>query len=146
MKHDPAQTFQDLVAWRRAHEFVFRVYRETECFPKTEIYGLTPQFRRAAMSVPANIAEGFKKTGKSDKLRFLNIAQGSLEECQYYFILARDLGYGECAEAWPLLEEASRLIHSYAGAIRRKLVGQVAALVVGVGLVVSSFCLLYPVS
>jgi four helix bundle protein len=63
--------------------------------PKHELFGLTSQLRRAAVSVPANFAEGFKKRGLADKVRFYNIAQGSLEECRYYLILARDLRYGD---------------------------------------------------
>jgi four helix bundle protein len=62
-------------------------------FPKHEMFGLSAQMRRAAVSVAANIAEGFSKRGRSDKARFMNIAQGSLEELRYYFILARDLEY-----------------------------------------------------
>jgi len=146
MKQAPAQTFQDVIAWQRAHEFVLCIYRNTEAFPKAEIYGLTSQFRRAAVSIPANIAEGFKKSGRSDKLRFLNIAQGSLEECRYYLILSKDLGYADCADAWPILEEASKLIQSYAGAIRRQLIGQAAALFFGLGTAVSAFCFLFSVS
>jgi len=69
------------------------VYRCSENFPRKEIYGLTSQLRRSAISIPANIAEGFKKKGKADKFRFMNIAQGSIEECRYYLILAKDLGY-----------------------------------------------------
>lgn len=64
------------------------VYQFTGQFPKTEIYGLTSQFRRAAISIPANISEGFKKKGATDKVRFMNIAQGSVEECRYYLILS----------------------------------------------------------
>ena len=92
---DPARKFRDLIVWRKAHEFVLSVYRYTRKFPKEEIYGLTSQFRRAAVSIPANIAEGFKKRSRSDKARFMNISQGSLEECRYYLILAQDLEYGD---------------------------------------------------
>jgi four helix bundle protein len=81
----PARKFQDLVVWQKAHRFVLAVYQLTSAFPKSEVYGLVSQLRRAAVSIPANIAEGFKKTGKADKTRFLNIAQGSLEESRYYF-------------------------------------------------------------
>ena len=90
---EKTKTFEELVVWKNAHKFVLEIYKVTELFPKTETFGLTSQFRRAAVSVAANIAEGYKKRGKPDKLRFFNIAQGSLEECRYYLILARDLNY-----------------------------------------------------
>ena len=112
-----ARTFQDLLVWQKAHEFVLDTYRYSAGFPKAEIYGLTSQFRRAAVSVPANIAEGFRKFGRPDKVRFMNIAQGSLEECRYYIILARDLEYGENEDLMPLLEEVSRMPDAYAKAI-----------------------------
>lgn len=83
-----AQTFEDLLVWQKAHAWVLGVYRFSEGFPKQEMFGLTSQLRRAAVSVPANIAEGFRKRGDADKARFYNIAQGSLEECRYYLILA----------------------------------------------------------
>ena len=84
----PAKSFQDLLVWQKSHQFVLGVYGLTKNFPRSETYGLTSQFRRAAVSIPANIAEGFRKRGKADKVRFLNIAQGSLEECRYYLILS----------------------------------------------------------
>ena len=98
MKRAPAKSFQDLIVWQKEHQFVLSVYRCSEIFPKAEISGLTSQFRRAAVSVPANIAEGFKKRTKLEKTRFMNIAQGSLEECRYYLILIRDLQYGDSSE------------------------------------------------
>ena len=73
--------------------------------------------RRAAVSIPANIAEGFRRRGKADKSRFMNIAEGSLEECRYYLILAKDLGYGETAALNIILEELSRMLNAYATAI-----------------------------
>jgi four helix bundle protein len=94
----PARRFQDLIVWQKAHQFVLATYRITGTFPRCEMYGLTSQLRRAAVSVPANIAEGFKKTGKADKSRFLNIAQASLEESRYYLLLAQDLGYCDCSK------------------------------------------------
>jgi four helix bundle protein len=120
MNRTPAQTFEDLTVWQKAHQFVLSVYQLSENFPQKEAYGLTAQFRRAAMSIPANIAEGFKKMGLSDKVRFLNIAQGSLEECRYYLILSRDLKYGSTAPMLNQIEEVSKLLGSYSGAIRRK--------------------------
>lgn len=67
MENQPAKTFQDLVVWQKAHQFVLGGYKLSQSFPRDEIYGLTSQFRRAAVSIAANIAEGFKKRGQSDK-------------------------------------------------------------------------------
>jgi four helix bundle protein len=108
-----AKNFQDLLVWQKAHQFVLSVYNYSDYFPQKEVYGLTSQFRRAAVSIPANIAEGFKKKSKTDKARFMNIAQGSLEECRYYLILAKDLGYGDNPELMPLLEEVSKMLGKY---------------------------------
>ena len=69
------------------------VYAVTKLFPEEERYGLTQQFRRAAVSIAANICEGYRKLSRADKLRFMNIAQGSLEECRYYVILSLDIDY-----------------------------------------------------
>src|SRR5213083_1962760 len=112
-----ARTFQDLVVWRKAHELVLAVYSFTATFPKTETYGLSLQMRRAAVSIPANIAEGFRRRGKADKARFMNIAEGSLEECRYYLILAHDLGYGDTDALTAALEETSRMLNAYSAAI-----------------------------
>ncbi len=78
------------------------------------------QLRRASVSVSANIAEGFKKKGLADKFRFLNIAQGSLEECRYYLNLAEDLEYGNSRKLMLHLEEVSKLIDSYASRIEQR--------------------------
>jgi four helix bundle protein len=118
MERRPAQRFEDLLVWQKAHQFVLRVYRFSRCLPKDELYGLTSQLRRAAVSVPANVAEGFSKRGPGDKVRFLNIAQGSLEEARYYLILSRDLGYGDPKELMPLAEEVGRLLQAYSRSIR----------------------------
>ena len=117
MKRKPAKTFQDLIVWDKAHQFVLSVYRLSNNFPKNEMYGLTSQIRRAAISIPANIAEGFKKRTKPDKARFLNIAQASLEECRYYLILIKDLGYGDTVELMLQIEEVSRLLQAYTASI-----------------------------
>ena len=113
----PAKTFRDLVVWQKAHEFVLAVYEYSAGFPRSETYGLASQLRRAAVSIPANIAEGFRRRGDADKVRMLNIAQGSIEECRYYLILATDLNYGRCSELTILLEEVSRILDAYAKAI-----------------------------
>jgi four helix bundle protein len=113
-----ARSFQDLQVWRKAHELVLATYGTTQAFPKHELYGLTAQLRRAVVSVPANIAEGFRKRGRADKARFLNIAEGSLEETRYYFILATDLEYADCTELLDRLDEVSRMLDAYSRAVR----------------------------
>ena len=112
-----AKTFRDLRVWCKAHEYALEIYRFTSTFPKSELFGLSQQMRRAAVSIPANIAEGFSRRGKSDKLRFMNFAESSLEESRYYLILARDLGYGQTDNLMKLLEEVSRPLNAYARAI-----------------------------
>ncbi|MBL8191591.1 MAG: four helix bundle protein, partial [Acidobacteria bacterium] len=72
-----SKNFREVDVWKKAHQWVLAIYKLTECFPKHEVFGLTSQLRRAAVSVPANIAEGFKRQGKGDKIRFYNIAQAS---------------------------------------------------------------------
>ena len=117
MVRPTARSFQDLVVWQKAHAFTLTVYKLTATFPKAEVYGLTSQFRRAAVSIPANIAEGFKKRGKADKLRYLNIAAGSLEECRYYLILVQDLDYGDSIEHMVQIQQVSKLLEAYSSAI-----------------------------
>ena len=109
-------SFDNVVAWQKAHAFVISVYTITRNFPKEELYGLTSQFRRAAVSIEANIAEGYKKLGKADKLRFLNISQGSLEECRDYILLSRDLSLvdGNSIQLlYDQLEQASWFLNRY---------------------------------
>jgi four helix bundle protein len=113
----PARSFQELVVWQKAHELVLDVYRLSRKFPKEETYGLTSQLRRAVVSVPANIAEGFKKRGRNDKIRYLNIAQGSLEETRYYLLLSQDLEYGITTIMTTKLEEVSRILEAYMSSI-----------------------------
>jgi four helix bundle protein len=112
-----ARSFRDLVVWQKAHELVLAVYRLTESFPEREKFGLSHQMRRAAVSIPANIAEGFGKRTQAEKARFLNIAEGSLEECRYYLILVHDLGYGQTDPLTVTLEETSRLLNAYTRAV-----------------------------
>lgn len=83
--------FRKLKVWQKAHELALTVYGATRSFPKDELYGLTSQSRRAAASIPANIAEGCGRTGVGDFLRFLQIAAGSASELEYHLLLARDL-------------------------------------------------------
>ena len=85
--------FRNLLVWNRAHALTLNCYRATNDFPKSELYGLTSQIKRAAASVAANIAEGCGKRGNGDFQRFLGIAAGSASEVEYHFLLARDLGF-----------------------------------------------------
>lgn len=111
--------FEDLIVWQKAHVFALGIYKLTKTFPSSELYGLTSQFRRAAVSIAANIAEGYKKRGTKDKIRSLNIAQGSLEESRYYLILARDLNYGMDKKLDLLAQEISKLLESYINKIKQ---------------------------
>jgi four helix bundle protein len=117
----PARCFQDLIVWQKSHQLVLDTYRYTKGFPKEELYGVTSQLRRSVVSIPANISEGFKKRGKGDKLRFLNIAQGSLEESRYFIILANDLKYGDTSELQTQMEEVSKLLEAYSKSIRNSM-------------------------
>ena len=117
MERRPAKDFRDLIVWQKAHQFVLSVYSISNNFPKTEMYGLISQIRRAAVSVAANIIEGFKKKTKPDKIKYMNIAQGSLEECRYYLILAKDLGYSDTSLLMSQLEEVSKLLEAYTASI-----------------------------
>lgn len=113
MKRVSAKCFEDLIVWQKAHQFVLSAYTLSKDFPKTETYNLTSQLRRAAISISANIAEGFKKRTKAEKARFMNIAQSSLEECRYYLILIRDLKYGDSTGLLVQLEEISKMLDAY---------------------------------
>ena len=113
-----AKSFEDVDIWKNAHQFVLDVYRLTEQLPKHELFGLTSQLRRAAVSIPANFAEGFRKVTKPDKLRFYGISLSSLEESRYYLRLAKDLRYGYTANLRVRLEEISKMLTRYMSKIR----------------------------
>ena len=113
-------SFERIVAWQKAHEFTLLVYNITKNFPEDERFGVVSQFRRAAVSVGANIAEGYKKLGKADKLRFLNISEGSLAECENYIVLSRDLKFiseNDYRALHSSAEEAGRLLTAYSNGI-----------------------------
>ena len=116
-----SKSFREVIAWQKAHAFVLAFYKTKPMFPDDEKFALVPQFQRAAVSIAANIAEGYKKVSKADKLRFFNIAQGSLEECRYYIILSHDVGYytqDVANDMWAKIEEAAITLHSYIEAIK----------------------------
>ena len=115
--------FEDVIAWQKARIFINHVYRATKVFPAEERFGLTSQFQRAAVSIAANIAEGYKRLGKTDKLRFYNNSQGSLEECRCYIYLSNDFGHITADEAGQMLneiEETSKVLNSYIISIKNK--------------------------
>ena len=114
----PAKSFTDLEVWQNAHAFVLGVYGLTAILPAEERFGLSSQFRRAAVSIAANIAEGFRRYGPADKARFLNTAEGSLEECRYYCILVQDLGYGNTDHLRELLEPVAGQLAAYIRRLR----------------------------
>ena len=120
MEGNTTKSFESLIMWQEAHKTTLLVYRLTKLFPKDEQFGLTSQFRRAVVSISANIAEGYKKRSSADKLRFMNISQGSLEECRYYVLLSKDLGYisePESSELENLISRTSYLLNTYCSKI-----------------------------
>ena len=108
------QRFTELKVWQRGHALVLAVYRMTVGFPIAERYGLLSQLRRAALSVPTNIAEGSKRVGRQEYARFLNIAEASLAETEYLLMVSRDLGYITPAianAAFKDVAELARMLH-----------------------------------
>ena len=103
------QRFTKLAVWQRSHNLVLEVYRLTAKFPSDERFGLVSQLRRAAASVPTNIAEGSKRQSSSEYARFLNIAEGSLAETEYLLMLAKDLGFLNPQQSDPALNEISNI-------------------------------------
>ncbi len=114
-------TFEDLLLWQKAHQFVLDVYKVTEQFPKEELYGLTSQIKRASVSIPANIAEGCGRRGDKDKLRFYNISRASLLEVKYFLILIHDLQYADTTRLKVQLNEIEKMFYSYTKKIKQNL-------------------------
>lgn len=116
------QDFHEIKVWRRAHAIALRVYALTADFPADERYGLVQQLKRAAISVPTNIAEGSKRLTRRDYVRFLNVAEGSLREVEYLLYLSLDLGFGERIAITDLLADialTSRMLASFRSAVQR---------------------------
>jgi four helix bundle protein len=109
------QHFTKLLVWQRSHKLVLAIYNASVGFPKFELFGLTSQLRRAAVSVPTNIAEGSKRQSGTDFSRFLNMAEGSLAETEYLVMLSRDLGYIQPPAAPRYLKEVSELLRMLSG-------------------------------
>jgi four helix bundle protein len=115
---ESAKSFKDLIVWQKAHLLTLKVYKLSKGFPKEEQFGLVSQIRRAAVSIAANIAEGFTRKSNLEKQRFLNISQGSHEEVRYYLILSKDLGYCDTDKQSETLDEVSRILSGYMRTIK----------------------------
>lgn len=111
MKH-----FQDLVVWQKAHILLLGIYKSTKKFPREELFVLTSQIRRAALSIGSNIVEGFKRSHSKESIQFYNMAAASLEEVKYQLIVARNLGYispADYTRLESLADEVGKLLHGW---------------------------------
>jgi four helix bundle protein len=115
------QRFTELLVWKRSHAAVLEVYRATAHFPSEERFGLTSQVRRAMLSVPTNIAEGSKRVSRQDYRRFLNVAEGSLAEVEYFLMVSADLGYLTQQTTTRLIEELTEIARMLS-ALRKKVI------------------------
>jgi four helix bundle protein len=113
------KSVSELDFFNKSHRFVLDIYRITQKFPKSEIFGLTSQMRRSAVSIPANLAEGYARKGKKDKIRFYNIAEGSINECRYYILLSKDLSYSIDNNLIDKLNEISKMLKQYIRSIEK---------------------------
>lgn len=108
--------FRDLTVWKKSHSLVLNIYRIVSQFPKEEIFALTNQLKRASVSVPANIAEGFKKKTFAHRSHYISHSEGSLNEVEYYLLLAKDLEYiseNDYIELKSLCDEVGKLLTAY---------------------------------
>lgn len=116
------QDYRSLKVWEKAHQLVLNVYKATASFPREELFGLVSQLRRAAVSIPTNIAEGSGRGSKADFSRFLQISFGSASELEYEFMLSKDLGYiseNSFQEIVPLIEEVKKMLGGLLKSIKR---------------------------
>jgi len=118
------KSFRELEVWQKSHQVVLEIYRVTSSFPKEERFGIVSQLRRAAYSIPANIAEGFGRRSTKELLQCLAIANGSLEEVRYFIFLSSDLGYLQNEESKKLdfqLNSVAQMIAALGRALKSKL-------------------------
>jgi len=116
--------YRELKVWQLGVEISIEVYRVTESFPQREVYGLTSQLRRAAVSISSNIAEGHARTHTKDLMRFLSISRGSLAEVETQLVIAERLGYvlrHDCEPLFKMLEEESRMLAGLRRSLSAKL-------------------------
>jgi|SRR6516225_7398965 len=122
-KRMQANRYQDLIAWQKAIVLVRRVYETTRDFPQKEVFGLTSQMRRSAVSIPSNIAEGQRRTSRGEFRQFLGHARGSLYELETQLVIAADLGYipvGRCESLLLEARELGRILNGLLGSISNK--------------------------
>jgi four helix bundle protein len=123
MDSENEKGYRKLLVWQNAHDLTLLIYQVSKTFPRDELHGLTDQMRRAAVSVPANIAEGYARASKKEFLQFLYIANGSLAEIEYYIELTKDLGYINI-ETYNALEEkrqlVGKLLYGFIASIKRR--------------------------
>lgn len=113
-----SKSFTDLKVWQLAHAVYLEIYRQTETFPRRDLYGISSQMVRAAYSIPSNIVEGFGRRATRDKAHFYTIAMGSAEELQYGLIASRDLGRLKHFDSlWAKVESVSKMIRSLTDAV-----------------------------
>lgn len=117
-KNEKIRSFTDIIAWKEAHKLAISIYQKTETFPKSEIFGLTSQIRRAAVSVPSNIAEGFNRQSAKEKANFYAISQGSVGELESQLLIARDIGFLKTADFKGLADQAIKVHKLLVGLIR----------------------------
>lgn len=105
--------YTKLLIWQKGHSIVKAIYKKSAGFPKEEVYGITSQLRRAAVSICANIVEGYGRTSLKEKKRFMDISNGSLEETHYLMFLSSDLGYAEFENEMDELRQLARMMQAY---------------------------------
>jgi four helix bundle protein len=117
------KNYQELLVWQKAHSLVLDIYKISSRFPQEEQFGIVQQIRRAAYSVPANIAEGFERSYTKEFIRFITVAKGSLSETKYFLILSRDLGYIEQEVYFELekdFDEIGKMLNGLINSLRKK--------------------------
>ncbi len=112
------RSYRDLIVWQKSMVLAKEVYSDTRCFPREEVYGLTEQIRRAAVSIPANTAEGQARGTTGDFCRFIRISRGSLAELETELLLSRDLGYGDAERVEVLLASCDEISRLQAGLLK----------------------------
>jgi len=115
------KNFQDLIVWKKAHEMVLRIYSVTKFFPNEERFGLVTQIRRSAISICANISEGYMKS-TNDFIRYMGISRGSLEETKYHLILSKDLSYIDeqtFSDLFTAADEVGKMLYKLKSSLKR---------------------------